>query len=201
MERNVKEQQEKMVLENQMHQATADQCKILKEEHDRSATVHSQELMWSIMHFLTASTLPLRLNSTYRQLLRDNENLQLDHKNTKSQLNSAKLDQTKLEAEFSKLKEQYQQLDITSTKLTNQCEVRETCHLWKPLPETSELWLIVVSSSLMKCIILLFISAVEPVKGKPRGGESPPTGPDPDSNAAESNAAGADHGKQRPVPR
>ena len=59
--------------------------------------------------------------------MKDNENLQLDHKNTKSQLNSAKLDQTKLEAEFSKLKEQYQQLDITSTKLTNQCEVRRYC--------------------------------------------------------------------------
>ena len=42
----------------------------------------------------------------------------------KSQLNNTKLEQTKLEAEFSKLKEQYQQLDITSTKLTNQCEVR-----------------------------------------------------------------------------
>lgn len=42
----------------------------------------------------------------------------------KTQLNNAKLDQTKLEAEFSKLKEQCQQLDITSTKLTNQCEVR-----------------------------------------------------------------------------
>lgn len=66
----------------------------------------------------------LRLNTSYRQLLKDNENLQLDHKNMKTQLNSAKLDQTKLEAEFSKLKEQCQQLDITSTKLTNQCEVR-----------------------------------------------------------------------------
>lgn len=66
----------------------------------------------------------LRLNTTYRQLVKDNENLQLDHKNIKSQLNSATLEQTKLEAEFSKLKEQYQQLDITSTKLTNQCEVR-----------------------------------------------------------------------------
>lgn len=54
--------------------------------------------------------------------MKDNENLQLDHKNMKSQLNSAKLEQTKLEAEFSKLKEEYQQLDITSTKLTNQCE-------------------------------------------------------------------------------
>uniref|UniRef100_A0A667ZLN3 Coiled-coil domain containing 88A n=1 Tax=Myripristis murdjan TaxID=586833 RepID=A0A667ZLN3_9TELE len=98
LERNLKEQQEKMVLENQTHQATADQCKLLKEENDR-------------------------LNTTYRQLLKDNEALQLDHKNVKSQLNSAKLEQTKLEAEFSKLKEQYQQLDITSTKLTNQCEL------------------------------------------------------------------------------
>lgn len=70
----------------------------------------------------------LRLNTAYRQLLKDNENLQLDHKNIKSQLNSAKLEQTRLEAEFSKLKEQYQQLDITSTKLTNQCEVRTRSH-------------------------------------------------------------------------
>ncbi|KAG7228513.1 hypothetical protein INR49_007687 [Caranx melampygus] len=98
LEKNLKEQQEKMALENQTHQATADQCKLLKEENDR-------------------------LNTTYRQLVKDNESLQLDHKNIKSQLNSAKLDQTKLEAEFSKLKEQYQQLDITSTKLTNQCEL------------------------------------------------------------------------------
>lgn len=49
--------------------------------------------------------------------------------------------------------------------------------------------------------MFLCVSAVEPVKGKPGGGESPPPGPDPDSDAAESNAAGADHGKQRPVPR
>ncbi|XP_028278762.1 girdin isoform X2 [Parambassis ranga] len=98
LEKNLKEQQEKMALENQTHQATADQCKLLKEEHDK-------------------------LNTTYRQLMKDNENLQLEHKNIKTQLNSAKLDQTKLEAEFSKLKEQYQQLDITSTKLTNQCEL------------------------------------------------------------------------------
>ncbi|KAM3606914.1 uncharacterized protein V6R79_025505 [Siganus canaliculatus] len=98
LEKNLKEQQEKMVQENESHKATADQCKLLKEENDR-------------------------LNSTYRQLVKDNENLQLDHKNIKTQLNNAKLDQTKLEAEFSKLKEQYQQLDITSTKLTNQCEL------------------------------------------------------------------------------
>ncbi|XP_065815590.1 girdin isoform X2 [Labrus bergylta] len=98
LEKNLKAQQEKMVLENQTNQATADQCKLLKEENDR-------------------------LNSNNRQLLRDNENLQQDHKNIKSQLNSAKLEQIKLEAEFSKLKEQYQQLDISSTKLTNQCEL------------------------------------------------------------------------------
>ncbi|KAJ0066985.1 hypothetical protein NL108_006231, partial [Boleophthalmus pectinirostris] len=98
LETNLKEQQEKMASENEAHQATADKCRLLKEENDR-------------------------LNTTYQQLMKDNETLQLDHKNIKSQLNSAKLDQTKLEAEFSKLKEQYQQLDITSTKLTNQCEL------------------------------------------------------------------------------
>ncbi|XP_058507130.1 girdin-like isoform X1 [Solea solea] len=98
MEKNLKEQQERIAQDNQEHRATADQYKLLKEENDR-------------------------LNSTYRQLVKDNENLQSDHKNTKSLLNSAKLEQTKLEAEFSKLKEQYQQLDITSTKLTNQCEL------------------------------------------------------------------------------
>lgn len=43
MEKNVKEQQEKMVLENKMHQATADQCKLLKEENDRSAPIHLAE--------------------------------------------------------------------------------------------------------------------------------------------------------------
>lgn len=36
LEKNLKEQQEKMSLENQTHQATADQCKVLKEENDRS---------------------------------------------------------------------------------------------------------------------------------------------------------------------
>ncbi|KAM9847929.1 girdin [Aulostomus maculatus] len=98
LEKNLKDQQEKMALENQNHQATADQCKLLKEENNR-------------------------LNTMYSQLVKDNENLQQDHKSTKSQLNSTKLEQTRLEAEFSKLKEEYQQLDITSTKLTNQCEL------------------------------------------------------------------------------
>ena len=36
LEKNLKEQQEKMALENQTHQSTADQCKLLKEENDRS---------------------------------------------------------------------------------------------------------------------------------------------------------------------
>ncbi|XP_019715383.1 girdin isoform X3 [Hippocampus comes] len=98
LEKNLKEQQDKMSAENQGHRATADHCKLLKEENDR-------------------------LNTTYRQLQKDNENFQLDHRSIKSQLNGAKLEQTRLEAEFSKLKEQYQQLDITSTKLTNQCEL------------------------------------------------------------------------------
>ncbi|CAL1577892.1 unnamed protein product [Knipowitschia caucasica] len=98
LEQNLKEQQDKMASENESRQATADKCRLLKDENER-------------------------LNTTYQQLMKDNETLQLDHKNVKSQLNSAKLDQTKLEAEFSKLKEQYQQLDITSTKLTNQCEL------------------------------------------------------------------------------
>lgn len=35
LERNLKEQQDKMVLENQGHQTTADQYKLLKEENDR----------------------------------------------------------------------------------------------------------------------------------------------------------------------
>ncbi|XP_078413073.1 girdin isoform X4 [Cetorhinus maximus] len=64
-----------------------------------------------------------RLNQIYNQLLKENEELQLDHKNLKSLLNVAKLDHTRLEAEFANLKERYQQLDITSTKLNNQCEL------------------------------------------------------------------------------
>ncbi|XP_058240784.1 girdin-like isoform X1 [Hemibagrus wyckioides] len=98
LEKVLKAEQEKMLSENQRHQATAAEYHKLKEENDK-------------------------LNTTYQQLLRDNEGLQADHKNLKSQLNAAKLEQTRLEAEFSKLKEQYQQLDITSTKLTNQCEL------------------------------------------------------------------------------
>lgn len=65
-----------------------------------------------------------RLNQTYRQLLNDNELLTADHKEIKSQLNEAKLEHTWLQADFSKLKKEFQELDITSTKLNNQCEVQ-----------------------------------------------------------------------------
>lgn len=37
LEKHLKEQQEKMALENQTHRATADQYQLLKEDHDRSA--------------------------------------------------------------------------------------------------------------------------------------------------------------------
>ncbi|KAG7493030.1 hypothetical protein MATL_G00020160 [Megalops atlanticus] len=98
LERELKAEQEKMLSENKNHEATTIKYQKLKEENDK-------------------------LNQTHSQLLKDNEELQADHKTLKSLLNSAKLEQTRLEADFSKLKEQYQQLDITSAKLTNQCEL------------------------------------------------------------------------------
>ncbi|KAK9412198.1 girdin [Crotalus adamanteus] len=98
LEKGLKVEQEKMLQQNKKHEMVAVEYKKLCEENDR-------------------------LNHTYIQLLKENEVLQVDHKNLKTLLNSSKLEQTKLEAEFSKLKEQYQQLDITHTKLNNQCEL------------------------------------------------------------------------------
>ncbi|XP_063300058.1 girdin isoform X4 [Pelobates fuscus] len=98
LEKALKLEQGKMLQENKQHEMLSSDYQRLTEEHER-------------------------LNHTYRQLLRENESLQSDHKNMKSLLNNGKLEQTRLEAEFSKLKEQYQQLDITSTKLNNQCEL------------------------------------------------------------------------------
>ncbi|KAM5253026.1 girdin isoform 4-T4 [Hipposideros larvatus] len=98
LEKTLKVEQEKMLLENKNHETIATEYKKLCGENDR-------------------------LNHTYNQLLKETEVLQTDHKNLKSLLNNSKLEQTRLEAEFSKLKEQYQQLDITSTKLNNQCEL------------------------------------------------------------------------------
>ncbi|XP_058134575.1 girdin isoform X10 [Dasypus novemcinctus] len=98
LEKMIKVEQEKLLLENKNHETVAAEYKKLCGENDR-------------------------LNHTYSQLLKETEVLQTDHKNLKSLLNNSKLEQTRLEAEFSKLKEQYQQLDITSTKLNNQCEL------------------------------------------------------------------------------
>ncbi|XP_065446844.1 girdin isoform X3 [Chrysemys picta bellii] len=98
LEKVLKVEQEKMLQQSKKHETVAAEYKKLCDENDR-------------------------LNHTYNQLLRENEVLQTDHKNLKSLLNNSKLEQTRLEAEFSKLKEQYQQLDITSTKLNNQCEL------------------------------------------------------------------------------
>ncbi|XP_024608748.1 girdin isoform X9 [Neophocaena asiaeorientalis asiaeorientalis] len=98
LEKTLKVEQEKMLLKNKNHETVAAEYKKLCGENDR-------------------------LNHTYNQLLKETEVLQTDHKNLKSLLNSSRLEQTRLEAEFSKLKEQYQQLDITSTKLNNQCEL------------------------------------------------------------------------------
>ncbi|NXD71302.1 GRDN protein, partial [Eolophus roseicapillus] len=98
LEKVLKVEQEKMLQQNEKHETVAAEYKKLRDENER-------------------------LTHTYSQLLRDNEVLQTDHKNLKTLLNSSKLEQTRLEAEFSKLKEQYQQLDITSTKLNNQCEL------------------------------------------------------------------------------
>ncbi|XP_027959745.1 girdin isoform X2 [Eumetopias jubatus] len=98
LEKTLKVEQEKMLLENKNHETMAAEYKKLCGENDR-------------------------LNHTYNQLVKETEVLQTDHKNLKSLLNNSKLEQTRLEAEFSKLKEQYQQLDITSTKLNNQCEL------------------------------------------------------------------------------
>ncbi|XP_055762776.1 girdin-like isoform X3 [Salvelinus fontinalis] len=98
LEKALREEQDKMSVEKEQHRTTASECRQLRDEKD-----------W--------------LNQTYRQLLKDQEELQADHKNMKTLLNSTKLEQTKLESNFNKLREQYQQLDITNTKLTNQCEL------------------------------------------------------------------------------
>ncbi|XP_035177110.1 girdin isoform X15 [Oxyura jamaicensis] len=98
LEKVLKTEQEKMLQQNEKHETVAVEYKKLRDENDRLA-------------------------HAYSQLLRENEVLQTDHKNLKTLLNNSKLEQTRLEAEFSKLREQYQQLDITSTKLNNQCEL------------------------------------------------------------------------------
>lgn len=98
LEKTLTEEQVKIAMEKEQHQTTVAECGRLRDEKD-----------W--------------LNQTYRQLLNDNELLTTDHKEVKSQLNEAKLEHTWLQADFSKLKKEFQELDITSTKMNNQCEL------------------------------------------------------------------------------
>lgn len=65
----------------------------------------------------------LRLNQTYQKQLVENEGLQTEHSDIKSQLNSSKQEHKQMESDLSRLKDQNQQLDITTIKLSNQCEV------------------------------------------------------------------------------
>ncbi|XP_058633776.1 girdin isoform X3 [Onychostoma macrolepis] len=98
LEKALREEQQKMHNEICTNRNTTAECQRLRDEKD-----------W--------------LNQSYQKLLAENEELQVEHKSIKSQLNSCKLVQTQLESELSKLKEQNQQLEITSIKLTNQCEL------------------------------------------------------------------------------
>ncbi|CAL9700708.1 unnamed protein product [Knipowitschia caucasica] len=98
LEKTLKEEQVKVAMEKEQLKTTAAECCRLRDEKD-----------W--------------LNQNYRQLLNDNEVLTCDHKEVKSQLNEAKLENTWLQADFSKLKKEFQELDISSTKLSNQCEL------------------------------------------------------------------------------
>lgn len=72
---------------------------------------------------LTYMYIFLRLKENNQQLLSDHQLLAVDHKQLKSQLNEAQLKHTWLGVDFSKLKKDFQQLDITSAKISNQCEV------------------------------------------------------------------------------
>ncbi|XP_051563725.1 girdin-like [Myxocyprinus asiaticus] len=98
LERALREEQQKMQNEICTHRNATAECQRLRDEKD-----------W--------------LNQTYQKLLAENEGLQAEHNSTKSQLNSSKLEQTQLESELFKLKEHNQQLNITTIKLTNQCEL------------------------------------------------------------------------------
>ncbi|XP_069787571.1 girdin-like isoform X4 [Narcine bancroftii] len=95
---------------------------VLKKEQERMHhDAEKHEIM--ILEYQKLCNENARLNQINSQLLQENEGLQMDHKNLKSLLNAGKLEHARLEADFAKLKEQYQQLDINSTKLNNQCEL------------------------------------------------------------------------------
>ncbi|XP_062390874.1 girdin-like [Sardina pilchardus] len=98
LEKALREEQKQLQQERETLRSTTSECQRLRDEKD-----------W--------------LNQTYQRVLRENEDLQAEHKSLKSQLNASRLEHTRLEAELAKLREQHQQLDIASTKLTNQCEL------------------------------------------------------------------------------
>ncbi|XP_031418085.1 girdin isoform X2 [Clupea harengus] len=98
LEKALREEQQQLQQERVTLRSTTSECQRLRDEKD-----------W--------------LNQTYQKLLRENEELQTEHKSMKSLLNASRLEQTRLETDLSKLREQHQQLDITSTKLNNQCEL------------------------------------------------------------------------------
>ncbi|KAF3687285.1 Girdin Akt phosphorylation enhancer [Channa argus] len=143
MAQNAQLQQQKSGTESERDSAIREREELrgvyeqLLRDHERLAALHERQAMEyeALMGKhgclknahrtleLEHRTLQDRLNQTYRQLLNDNELLAADHKQLKSQLNEAKLEHTWLEADFSKLKKEFQQLDITSTKLNNQCEL------------------------------------------------------------------------------
>nr|XP_055069278.1 girdin isoform X6 [Misgurnus anguillicaudatus] len=97
-ERALREEQHKMQDEILTQRNTSAECHRLRDEKD-----------W--------------LNQTYQKLLVENEGLQAEHRDMKSQLNSSKLEQKQLESELFKLKEHNQHLDIVTIKLSNQCEL------------------------------------------------------------------------------
>uniref|UniRef100_A0A3Q2EDY5 Coiled-coil domain containing 88Aa n=1 Tax=Cyprinodon variegatus TaxID=28743 RepID=A0A3Q2EDY5_CYPVA len=98
LEKTLKEEQMRISLDKEQHQSTEAECCRLRDEKD-----------W--------------LSRMYHQLQNDNETLKDEHKLLKSQLNEANLKHTWLEADISKLKKDFQDLDISSTKLANQCEL------------------------------------------------------------------------------
>ncbi|XP_056605620.1 girdin isoform X2 [Triplophysa dalaica] len=94
----LREEQQKMQDEILTQRNTTAECRRLRDEKD-----------W--------------LNQTYQKQLVENEGLQMEHSDIKSQLNSSKQEHKQMESDLSRLKEQNQQLDITTIKLSNQCEL------------------------------------------------------------------------------
>ncbi|XP_042668127.1 girdin isoform X7 [Centrocercus urophasianus] len=119
LEKVLKTEQEKILQQNKEHETVAAEYKKLRDEN--ASTRMPDKVLCSVDVDCRESN--PQLAHTHDQLLKENEVLQTDHKNLKTLLNSSKLGQTQLEADFSKLREEYQLLDIKCTKITNQCEL------------------------------------------------------------------------------